>query len=162
VDNYFFNVAMSCSNAGTLTCTGPMAGSILVEAMGSMMAGTYMPVKAIMHPVVWASLMQDTNFSFANRFGARDVILGGRLEQAYGLEINVTPKGTLILPDWEWNVSGTYRTLLLAKGALAGAMKHGITIETEYSPRLRRSGSSPTSSMEAYACTPMEYFGFRL
>ena len=97
-----------------------------------------MPVKAIMHPVVWASLMQDTNFSFANRFGARDVILGGRLEQAYGLEINVTPKGTLILPDWEWGVSGTYRTLLLAKGALAGAMKHGITIETEYSPRLQK------------------------
>ncbi len=138
VDNYFFNVALSCTNAGTLACTGPMAGSILVEAMGSMMAGTYMPVKVIMHPVVWASLMQDTNFSYANRFGSRDPIYGGRLEQAYGLEINVTPKGTLILPDWEWGVSGTYRTLLLAKGALAGAMKHGITVETEYSPRLQK------------------------
>ena len=91
-----------------------------------------------MHPVVWASLMQDTNFSYANRFGARDVILGGRLEEAYGLEINVTPKGTLILPAWDWSVSGTYRTLLLAKGALAGAMKHGITVETEYSPRLQK------------------------
>ena len=132
VDNYFFDVALSCTNAGTLACTGPMAGSILVEAMGSMMAGTYMPVKVIMHPVVWASLMQDTNFSFANRFGARDVILGGRLEQAYGLDINVTPKGTLIIGG------GTYRTLLLANGALAGALKHGITIETEYSPRLQK------------------------
>ena len=138
VDNYFFNVALSCTNAGTLTCTGPMAGSILLEAMGSMMAGTYMPVKALMHPVVWVSLMQDTNFSYANRFGARDVVLGGRLEQAYGIEINVTPKGTLILPDWDWGVSSTYRTLLLANGALAGAMKHGITIETEYSPRLQK------------------------
>lgn len=39
VDNYFFDVAMSCTNAGTLTCTGPIAGSIIVEAMGSMMAG---------------------------------------------------------------------------------------------------------------------------
>jgi len=138
VDNYFFNVALSCTNAGTLVCTGPMAGSLIVEAMGSMMAGTYTPVKVIMHPVVWASLMQDTQFSYANRFGARDVVLGGRLEQAYGLEINVTPKGTLILPAWDWSVSGTYRTLLLAKGALAGAMKHGITIETEYSPRLQK------------------------
>ena len=138
VDNYFFDVALSCSNAGTLDCTGPMAGSIIVEAMGSMMAGTYDPVKIIMHPVVWASLMQDTQFSYANRFGSRDPVYGGRLEQAYGLEINVTPKGTLILPDWEWGVSGTYRTLLLAKGALAGAMKHGITIETEYSPRLQK------------------------
>ena len=91
-----------------------------------------------MHPVVWASLMQDTNFSYANRFGARDAILGGRLEEAYGLEINVTPKGTLILPTWDWGVSGTYRTLLLANGALAGALKHGITVETEYSPRFQK------------------------
>ena len=138
VDNYFFNVALSCTNAGTLNCTGPMSGSILIEAMGSMMAGTYQPVKAIMHPVPWASLMQDTNFRYADRYGARDVVTGGRLEQAYGVEINVTPKGTLILPSWDWGVSGTYRTLLLAKGALAGAMKHGITVETEYSPRLQK------------------------
>lgn len=139
VDNYFFHTAMSCTNAGTLVCTGPMAGSILIESMGSMMAGTYLPVKVIMHPVVWASLMQDSNFSYANRFGSRDPIYGGRLEQAYGLDINVTPKGTLILPTWDWGaVSGTYRTLLLAKGALAGALKHGITVETEYSPRLQK------------------------
>jgi len=132
VDNYFFDVALAGDNAGTLTCTGPMAGSIIVEAMGSMMAGTYKPVKIIMHPDVWASLMQDTNFSYANRFGARDAILGGRLEEAYGLEINVAPKGTLLIGG------GTYRTLLLANGALAGALKHGITIETEYSPRLQK------------------------
>ena len=129
IDNYFFNIALSCTNGGTLTHTDKMSGSLILEAMGSMMAGTYNPVKIIMHPVVWTSLMQDTNFTYANRFGARDVISGGRLEQAYGLEINVTPKGTL-------NVNaGTYRTLLLAKGALAGAIKHGVTIETEYSPR---------------------------
>ena len=85
-----------------------------------------------MHPVVWTSLMQDTNFTYANRFGSRDVISGGRLEQAYGLEINVTPKGTLLIGG------GTYRTLLLAKGALAGAIKHGVTIESEYSPRLQK------------------------
>jgi len=136
VDNYFFDVALSGDNAGTLVCTGPMAGSILLEAMGSMMRGTYLPVKAIMAPVPWVSLMQDSNFSYANRFGARDVILGGRLETAYGLEINVTPKGTLLVS--ESGGTQTYRTLLLANGALAGAIKHGITIETEYSPRFQK------------------------
>lgn len=85
-----------------------------------------------MHPVPWVSLMQDTNFRYANQFGARDVISSGRLDQAFGLEINVTPKGTLIVGG------GTYRSLLLAKGALAGAIKHGITIESEYSPRYQR------------------------
>jgi len=132
VDNYFFNVALSCTNGGTLSSAGAMTGSLILEAMGSMMAGTYTPAKIIMHPVVWTSLMQDTNFTYANRFGARDVISGGRLEQAYGLEISVTPKGTLHVGG------GTYRTLLLAKGALAGAIKHGVTIETEYSPRLQK------------------------
>jgi len=132
VDNYFFNIALSCTNAGTLEHTGAMTGSLILEAMGSMLAGTYKPAKIIMHPVVWTSLMQDTNFTYANRFGSRDVISGGNLQQAYGIDINVTPKGTLEIGG------GTYRTLLLAKGALAGAIKHGITLETEYSPRYQK------------------------
>lgn len=132
VDNYFFNIALSCTNRGTVTSSGAMTGSLILEAMGTMLAGTYTPVKLIMHPVPWVSLMQDTNFRYANQFGARDVISGGRLDQAFGLEINVTPKGTLHIGG------GTYRSLLLAKGALAGAMKHGITIESEYSPRYQK------------------------
>ena len=132
VDNYFFNVALSCHNGGTISVATPMSGSLLLEAMGSMMAGTYQPVKAIMHPVPWVSLQQDINFRYADHYGSRDVVSGGRLETAYGLEINVTPKGTLLIGG------GTYRTLLLAKGALAGALKHGITVETEYSPRMQK------------------------
>ena len=132
VDNYFFNTALSCANAGTLVHTGAMSGSLLLEAMGSMQAGTYDPVKVLMHPVPHISLMQDTNFRYANQFGARDVVTGGRLETAYGVEINTTPKGTLHIGG------GTYRTLLLAKGALAGALKHGITVETEYSVRFQK------------------------
>lgn len=132
VDNYFFNIALSCTNRGTVTSSSAMTGSLILEAMGTMLAGTYTPVKLIMHPVPWVSLMQDTNFRYANQFGARDVISGGRLDQAFGLEINVTPKGTLHIGG------GTYRSLLLAKGALAGAMKHGITIESEYSPRYQK------------------------
>jgi len=132
IDNYFFNIALSCTNGGTLTSTGPMTGSLILEAMGSMLAGTYTPVKLIMHPVPWTSLMQDTNFRYANQFGARDVITSGRLDNAFGIEINVTPKGTLTTGG------GTYRSLLLAKGALAGALKHGITVESEYSPRFQK------------------------
>ena len=39
VDNYFFNVALSCTNGGTVASTGPMTGSLILEAMGSMLAG---------------------------------------------------------------------------------------------------------------------------
>jgi hypothetical protein len=39
VDNYFFNVALSCTNGGTVTSTGAMTGSLILEAMGSMLAG---------------------------------------------------------------------------------------------------------------------------
>ena len=39
VDNYFFNIALACTNGGTLTHTAEMSGSLLLEAMGSMMAG---------------------------------------------------------------------------------------------------------------------------
>jgi len=37
VDNYFFDTAMSCGS--TISCTVPMSGSIIAEAMGSMRAG---------------------------------------------------------------------------------------------------------------------------
>ena len=46
VDNYFFNVALSCANAGTITSTGPMTGSLILETMGSMEAGNQTESKA--------------------------------------------------------------------------------------------------------------------
>ena len=39
VDNYFFNIALSCTNRGTVTSTGAMTGSLILEAMGTMLAG---------------------------------------------------------------------------------------------------------------------------
>ena len=36
IDEYFINVALSCTNLGTLADTGPMTGSLLIEAMGTM------------------------------------------------------------------------------------------------------------------------------
>ena len=56
---------------------------------------------------------------------------GGILNIAYGVEINETPLGTMIVN------AGTHRALLLAKGALAGAAKRGIMMETEYRPSQR-------------------------
>ena len=45
VDNYFFNVALSCTNGGTLAHTAAMTGSLILEAMGSMMAGNQSKIK---------------------------------------------------------------------------------------------------------------------
>lgn len=132
VDNYIFDVALSCTNGGTVTSTGPMTGSLLLEAMGTMQAGTYQPVKVIMHSVQFKSLMQDTNFTYANRFGNRDVINGGMVKQAYGVEVNESPKGTLVIGG------GTYRALLLAQDAIGGALKRGMQIETEFRPTQRK------------------------
>lgn len=36
IDEYFINVALSCTNLGTLTDSGAMTGSLLIEAMGTM------------------------------------------------------------------------------------------------------------------------------
>ena len=85
-----------------------------------------------MHSVPYKHLMQDSQFTNAATFGNRDVIATGRITEYLGVEINQTPKGTLVVGG------GTYRSLMLAKGALGGALKHGIEIETEYSPRQRR------------------------
>lgn len=132
VDNYFFDIALGCTNAGTLVYNGRMTGSLIAEAMGSMQAGTYEPVKFIMHSVPYKHLMQDSQFVNAATFGNRDVIASGRIKEYLGVEINETPKGTLVIGG------GTYRSLMLARGALGGALKHGIEVETEYSPRQRR------------------------
>ena len=131
IDEYFIGVALACTNLGTLADTGPMTGSLLIEAMGTMQMATYQPVKLVCSSAQYKSLMQDTNFRYANQFGSRDVVTGGILKVAYGIEINETPLGTMIVEG------GTHRALLLAKGALAGAAKRGVVLETEYQPRYR-------------------------
>ena len=128
IDNYFFDVARTddCT-AGTLLSSVPMSGSLIAEAMGSMRNGTYEPVVMITHPVPMSSLLQDSNFVYACRYGNRDVITGGRVLEWLNLQIYFVPKGTLSVG------SGSYDSLLLAKNALAGAIKHGLRIESEYS-----------------------------
>ncbi len=133
IDNYFFDVARTngCT-AGTVSSGSALSGSLIAEAMGSMRNGTYEPVVLIVHPVAMSSLLQDTNFVYACRYGNRDVITGGRVLEWLNLQILMVPKGTLSIG------SGSYDSLLLAKNALAGAIKHGLRIESEYVVRLQR------------------------
>ena len=128
IDNYFFDVARTngCT-AGTLTSSSALSGSLIAEGMGSMRNGTYEPVVLITHPVPMSSLLQDSNFVYACRYGNRDVITGGRVLEWLNLQILMVPKGTLSIG------SGSYDSLLLAKNALAAAVKHGLRIESEYS-----------------------------
>ena len=97
-----------------------------------LLTGTYEPVVLITHPVPMSSLLQDTNFVYACRYGNRDVITGGRVLEWLNLQIYFVPKGTLSVG------SGSYDSLLLAKNALAGAIKHGLRIESEYVVRQQR------------------------
>ena len=85
-----------------------------------------------MHPVPYKGLMMDSQFTSAATFGNRSVIERGEIDSYLGVQMVERPKGTLALGG------GTYRSLLLAKGAIAGAVKRGITLETEYVARLQR------------------------
>lgn len=133
IDNYFFDVARTNNcTAGTLTSSSALSGSLIAEAMGSMRNGTYEPVVLITHPVAMSSLLQDTQFVYACRYGNRDVITGGRVLEWLNLQILMVPKGTLSIG------SGSYDSLLLAKNAIAAAVKHGLRIESEYVVREQR------------------------
>jgi len=132
IDNYFLKQALVGANAGTYTHTAGMTGSLIARAMGSMEAGTYEPAVLIMHPVVYKGLMQDSQFTNAATFGNRSVIARGEIDSFLGVQMIERPKGTLAVGG------GTYRSLMLANGAVAGAIKRGITLETEYVARLQQ------------------------
>lgn len=132
VDNYFLSQALIGSNAGTLTETGALRGTTIAKAMGSMQAGTYEPAVLIMHPVVYKGLFQDSQFTNAATFGNRNVIARGEIDSYLGVQMVDVPKGTLAVGG------GTYRSLLLSKGAIVGAKKHDVELETEYVARLQR------------------------
>jgi hypothetical protein len=132
IDNYFLAQALIGANAGTLTETGMMKGTVIAKAMGSLEAGTYEPAVLIMHPVVYKGLFQDSQFTNAATFGNRNVIERGAIDSYLGVAMVDVPKGTLYIGG------GTYRSLMLAKGAICAAKKREIEIETEYVARLQR------------------------
>jgi|GEM_PF-3721453 len=131
IDNYFLGQAM-ISNAGTVSYSTCLTAAKIACVMGSMRNGTCDPVALIIHPVVEAGLLQDSQFTNAATFGERSVIESGHVYKWLGLDVITIPKGTLH-PG-----GGTYYSLMLAQDAIAGAKKREIEVESEYVVRLRR------------------------
>jgi len=114
----------STSIKGTLAVAAVMTGSVIAEVIGSLRAGTYEPTFLIVHPVTMVSLLQNQAFYDAAQFGTREVIERGAVANYFGVDIIQTP-----LID---GTGGTYRSFMLAKGALGGAIKRRPDIRTDY------------------------------
>ena len=133
IDNAFIANIFAGSVGGTLDKgTAYMNAATIAEAIGSMRNGTCEPVALIIHPVVEATLMQDSQFVNAATFGDRSVITGGHIIQYLGLDIVVVPKGSLHIG------SGTYGSILLARYAIHAAKKRDPILEQQYLVQTQR------------------------
>jgi hypothetical protein len=112
---------------------GTLTAALIAKAMGTMRMGTCEPVALIIHPVVEASLMQDSQFVNAATFGDRSVITGGHIIKYLGLDIIVVPKGSL-------NPGGTvtFSSLMLSQNAVHAAKKRDPSIESQYLVQTQR------------------------
>jgi hypothetical protein len=129
VDDYFLSqlqVDAAMAAAGTITEAGAMAATVLTKMWGSIMAGSYKPGAVICSPVQYASLLQDDQFTNAATRGKKDIIETGVIGNYLGMDIVPLIQGTLNAGG------GTYRSFVLAKGAIAGAIKRDIEFEREY------------------------------
>lgn len=130
IDTYIIG-AISPVCQGTVNKTsviGTMAPGFIAEAIGSVRTGTCNPVAGLMHPVVEAQLMNDSQFVNAATFGARDVITGGHITSYLGIDFVVIPNGSL-----DVGAAGTlFDTYIWSKGAIQGAMKRPPSIESQY------------------------------
>lgn len=125
IDNYF--IAGLVGLGSTLVKGGgTFSANTIAEAVGSMRSGTCAPVALIIHPAIEARLMQDSQFVNAATYGDRSVITDGHVIKYLGLDIVVVPKGSLYI------ATGTYRSLLLSRYAVHGAVKREPTIESQY------------------------------
>jgi hypothetical protein len=133
IDNAFIANILGGGVAGTVNKgTAYMSANTIAEAMGSMRNGTCEPVALIIHPVVEATLMQDSQFVNAATFGDRSVITGGHIIQYLGLDILSVPKGSLKVGV------GTYASILLARYAIHAAKKRDPIIEQQYLVQTQR------------------------
>jgi hypothetical protein len=131
IDNAF--IANILGHGSTLNKgAGTMTANTIAEAIGSMRNGTCEPVALIIHPVVEASLLQDSQFVNAATFGDRSVITGGHIIQYLGLDILVVPKGSLHIG------TGTYGSLMLARYAVHAARKRDPILEQQYLVQTQR------------------------
>jgi len=126
IDNAFI-ANLKTKGAGTLGATleATMSATYIAEAIGSMRNGTCEPVALIIHPVVEANLLQDSQFVNAATFGDRSVITSGHIIKYLGLDIIVIPKGSLVF-------TGTYDSILLSRYAVHAAKKRDPVVETQY------------------------------
>lgn len=133
IDNAFIANILAGSVGGTVDKgTAYMSANTIAEAMGSMRNGTCEPVALIIHPVVEATLMQDSQFVNAAAFGDRSVITGGHIIQYLGLDILSVPKGSLKVGV------GTYASILLARYAIHAAKKRDPIMEQQYLVQTQR------------------------
>lgn len=130
LDGYFLSAIQALAGnagAGTVAEAGAMAATCLPKLWGSLMAGSYAPAAVLMHPVPFASLLKDSQFINAATYGKSVVIETGKIPRFIGMDIVPLIQGTLAAAS-----GGTYRSFMLAKGVLAGAVKRDLDIEKEY------------------------------
>lgn len=137
---------------GTLTTailgTVAMSGSILARAMGSMRSKTYEPAFFFCHPQTVTKMMQNQQFYDASQFGTRDVIERGAIANYYGVDFIQTPV--------VYSTGGTYKSLLLARGAMGGVMKRTPVARTDY---IIESGRNYVKMTARYGGTPLHSDG---
>lgn len=130
IDGYFLTSIQALAGnaaAGTLNESCIMAATILAKMWGSLMAGSYVPAAVVLHPVQYASLLQDDQFTDASKLGSSTVISTGNIPNYLGMDIVPLVQGTL-----KAATGGTYRAFMMAKGALVGAIKRDLGFEKEY------------------------------
>ena len=133
IDNAFIANIGTRGGGSIVYAAGTFSAAIIAEAMGTMRNGTCEPVALIIHPVIEADLLQDSQFVNAATFGDRSVITGGHIIKYLGLDIIVVPKGSLY-----GNPAGTYNSILLSRHAIHAAKKRDPSIETQYMVQTQR------------------------
>ena len=120
--------------AGTLTTanlsTVAMTASIIARAMGSMRSATYEPKWLIIHPQTEVKLMQSEQFTNAATYGDASIIRNGRVYTYLGLQIIVTPQ--------VYSTGGTYKSFLVANGAVVGSTKRNFDVSTDFDVQVQR------------------------
>lgn len=152
LDSDFYTWAVTPASGsnigGTLTTavlgTVAMSGSILARAMGSMRSKTYEPAFFFCHPQTVTKMMQNQQFYDASQFGTRDVIERGAIASYYGVDFI---QSTVVT-----STGGTYKSALLARGAMGGVMKRTPVARSDY---IIESGRNYVRMTGRYGGTPL-------
>ena len=117
--------------AGTVIQATKMAGTCLAVLWGKLMQGSYTPAAVVMHPVPFASLLQDSQFVNAATYGDSTVIRDAKIPRYLGMDIVPLIQNTGTLLNYG-GTAGTYKTYMFAKGVMVGAIKRQMEIEKQY------------------------------